>query len=61
VNQESEAELLEHLRVALKMIESIYQITELKGELDKQTVRSWSLRAKAAIDGAIDLAARSAG
>jgi hypothetical protein len=42
--------VLDELRVAHKMIESIYQLSQLKSELSKATVTAWALRAKAAIE-----------
>jgi len=49
VDADREAQLLDHLRLADKMMEYIYQLSQMKSELDKATVRSSALRAKAAL------------
>ena len=43
------SQLLEHLRIAEKMADSIQQPSSMHGAPDKNTLIHWSVRAKAAL------------
>jgi hypothetical protein len=52
VKADTKTRLLEHIRIAEKMADAIYQLSSGKGEIDgqaKQTLIYWSVRAKAAL------------
>ncbi len=52
MDQDRKAKVLDQLRIANKMLESIYQLSQLKSELSKTTVSAWAIRAKAAVEQA---------
>jgi hypothetical protein len=49
VEEDAVSRLLEHLRIAEKMADSIQQLSSMHGAPDKNTLISWSVRAKAAL------------
>jgi hypothetical protein len=49
VDAQREAQLLEHLRLAEKMVDYVCEYSQIKSELDKSTVFSAAIRAKAAL------------
>jgi hypothetical protein len=49
VDGQREAQLLEHLRLAEKMVDYVCEYSQIKSELNKSTVFSAATRAKAAL------------
>jgi hypothetical protein len=49
VDAQREAQLLEHLRLAEKMVDYVCEYSQIKSELNKSTVLSAATRAKAAL------------
>ena len=49
VDAQREAQLLEHLRLAEKMVDYVCEYSQIKSELDKSTVFAAATRAKASL------------